>query len=444
MQNLITSALAGVAQDVERNRLENIANAWAAYSGSTEYTVKDKDTGINLNPAKIIVDETVSFLFGENVTFDLDEASTDRTPEEQYLDAFWAANKKMTRLHGMAMNGAIAGHCFVKIHEQPGMAYPRVIVLDPETVTVTTAADDIDNHLKYVIAYSSIDPTDSKPIGIRQVIERNPGGATWQVTDQRGKGGVTAVTNWVTTESRTWPHAYPPIVECQNLPNPNQLWGIADLEPDLLDLIKKTNFVTSNNVKILKYFAHPKFMVYGAIGAEVNVNPDEAIAIQDVNARAEFLEMHGDLEASHKMIKLLKEAIYTNSRTPEIATGKVENVGALSGLALKVLYMPLIQKTKTKRVTYGDMLVELNRRVLDMAGMGSNNISTIKWQEMLPVDPVTKLQEIQAAKEMGVSNATIMSQHGYDPDLEAEQKAKESDLGAALLRSFDQGVGISG
>jgi len=42
-------------------------------------------------------------------------------------------------------------------------------------------------------------------------------------------------------------------------------------------------------------------------------------------------------------------------------------------------------------------------------------------------------------KQLGVSSDTLVQQFGYDPDLEREKRAKESDLGQALLQAFDRG-----
>jgi hypothetical protein len=127
------------------------------------------------------------------------------------------------------------------------------------------------------------------------------------------------------------------------------------------------------------------------------------------------------------------------SRIPEVSTGKLDNVGALSGVALEILYQPLLEKTLAKRVTYGDMLVELNRRLLAIGGFGDENYTELRWQDLLPKDKVAETNAALVLKQLGVSGDTLVQQFGYDPDLEREKRAKESDLGQALLQAFDRG-----
>ena len=72
--------------------------------------------------------------------------------------------------------------------------------------------------------------------------------------------------------------------------------------------------------------------------------------------------MQSDLTSSLAYYARLKEALHEVSRVPEVATGKLESTGALSGVALQLLYGPLVQATEAKRLTYGEMLTELNLR----------------------------------------------------------------------------------
>ena len=48
----------------------------------------------------------------------------------------------------------------------------------------------------------------------------------------------------------------------------------------------------------------------------------------------------------------------------EVSVGKVDNIGALSGVALEILYQPLMELTYVKQMTYGPLLEEVNRRAL--------------------------------------------------------------------------------
>jgi hypothetical protein len=63
----------------------------------------------------------------------------------------------------------------------------------------------------------------------------------------------------------------------------------------------------------------------------------------------------------------------------------------------------------------------------------------LRWQDLLPKDKVAETNAALVLKQLGVSSDTLVQQFGYDPDLEREKRAKESDLGQALLQAFDRG-----
>ncbi len=119
----------------------------------------------------------------------------------------------------------------------------------------------------------------------------------------------------------------------------------------------------------------------------------------------------------------------------------MESVGQLSGVALEILYQPLLEKTETKRLTYGDMLTEINRRLLAIAGYGDELYTELRWQELLPKDNLMQAQAGLALKQLGVSGDTLVQEAGYDPDVERKKRALEPDnnLGSAFLKAFDAG-----
>jgi hypothetical protein len=297
---------------------------------------------------------------------------------------------------------------------------------------VTLAEDDIDKVVAYKLAYPSIDPATKKAITICQLVEQD--GAGWLITDQRGRvdGGPMETVG----TPQKWPYAFSPVVYCQNMIAPHEFWGMSDTEDDLVEAIDKENFTVSNILKILRYHAHPKTWVTGVRKEDVRVNPDNMILLP-TDASIGNLEMQSDMESSIQMYKELKQFVHELARVPEVATGKLDSIGQLSGVALEILYQPLLEKTEAKRVTYGEMIVELNRRLLALGGYGENNLTELRWQEMLPKDQVQMTTAAIAKKTLGVSADTLIQEFGYDPDIERAKKLKEIDLGRALLGAFD-------
>ncbi len=416
-------------------RAARFKKAWDAYYGRFPRPLKVKpnqpDDNVLVNFARVVVDKGVSFLFGQDVSFELSEV--EETAAEQWLDACWAANRKMTLLQKLALNGAICGHAFIKV--VPQQPHPRLVVLDPSTVTVRWEPDDIEQVVSYRIQYPAIEPRTGKPMAVRQLIERD--GRAWRIIDQVSRGNSAA---WETTADTIWPYPWPPVIDCQNLPAPNEYWGISDLEDDVLQLNSSINFVLSNLARIIRYHAHPKTWGRGFSANQLSVAVDETIVLPSPDAELRNLEMVSDLSSSIALYERLREALHEVTRVPEVATGKLDRAGALSGLALNILYQPLLEKTETKRRTYGDLLVELNRRLLALGGFGEENRTVLHWPELLPGDPKAEAETALLLQQLGVSQATLLQKLGYDPELEAQKReVGGQQLSEQMLTAFERG-----
>ncbi len=122
-----------------------------------------------------------------------------------------------------------------------------------------------------------------------------------------------------------------------------------------------------------------------------------------------------------------------------MATGKLENIGQLSGRALKVLLGPLIDKTEKKRLLYGGMLREIVQHVLFMQ-FGVEHKVKLVWPELIPSDPAEEAATLLLHEQIGVSRATLLAKLGYSPEAEAEQKGKEQEAAVeAMQTQFDRG-----
>jgi len=435
LPNALYSGLVDLLGRDEQSRVEIIRKRWEGYYGKTLPVFKSKpgqiDDNIRLNYARMIVDKGVSFLFGQEVGFEIDEVK--ETQAEEWLSTVWEVNRKMTLLQQIALIGGVTGHAFVKIVQ--GEPYPRLIPLDSETVTVSTAPDDLQTIMSYQISYTARDPKTQKPIGVRQVIERD--GQRWVILDQVGDLERLV---WTTVTETIWPYEFSPVVDCQNLPAPGEFWGCSDLEDDILEIIHAINFIASNTARIIRFHAHPKTWGRGFTSKDLRIGVDETIILPGEKSELHNLEMQSDLASSLAYLDRLRQVLHEISRVPEVATGNLERAGGLSGVALQILYQPLLEKTETKRLLYGDMLVELNRRLLAIGRYGDNNRTVLHWPKLLPSDPMQERQTALIDQQLGVSRDTILQKLGYDPDLELQKNQVSSEqLGENLLTAFDKG-----
>ena len=233
-------------------------------------------------------------------------------------------------------------------------------------------------------------------------------------------------------------------MHCQNLAQPFEVWGEPDLNESLKNAIENNDFIWSNTRKILRHHAHPKTVAYGIrADSMVETGVDKMLVVESpaTEAKIENLEMQSDLASSLEFSRRQVEFIHELSRVPEVASGKVESVGQLSGIALEILYQPLLEKTEAKRVTYGEMIIELNRRLLAIGGFGNDIQTKLVWQELLPKDQQVIANAALAKNQLGVSKETLIRELGnYNPDDEKIRwQNEQKDLGGLLLKEFDSG-----
>jgi hypothetical protein len=450
--------LAQISAVDELMRARKIRTAWEAYHGTGPKPLKNKpgqvDDNVCVNLPRLSVDTSAFFLFGKDLSFEISDDEQDttgndgtsaETPADVYLDNVWAANKQQTLLLKIGLNGAVCGHAFAKLLEpRGGEEYPRLINLDPACMRVEWMPDDIEAVYRYVYEYTAFDPVSRKNLNYRQTTERTDNGQ-WQVIDEVSDPDST---RWQETARNAWPYDWPPIIDCQNLPTPNEFWGVSDLEEDVQELATASNFVLSNTNRIIRFHAHPKTIGKGFAAADLKTGPDQTTILPSADADLFNLEMQSDLASSIEHYHNVKAAYHETTQVPEVTTGKFDNIGQLSGLAIQLLYGPILQRTEVKRRTYGDMLRELNRRILAFGGFGEENLVETHWPVILPSDPQGEATTLQTHLNMGVvSKETVQEKLGYDPETERPKIAAEKQAAVSAAQQTmaeNQSVGLSG
>ena len=440
------------AKTIQKARLGLMQEAWRAYYGQMPNPLRVKagqpNDNIKLNFGKIIVDKNVSYLFGEDVSFqieDTEEGETDgksrHEAEQKLLDECWAWNKQQTLLHLSGLNGSVTGHCFIKIKLDAGLPYPRLINLDPALVEPECDPEDFERILRYVISWKPM--TDDK-VQRRQVIE--PVGILdetgnvaqkWVILDQVTMDGGKS---WQEEARTDWPYKFAPIVHCQNWPVPNQFWGLSDLPPDILKLLHSRNFIASNTSRIIRFHAHPRTVASGMTNRDkMEMGVDDIVFLPNPQAKLDTLEMRGDLSSSLAFLMYLDENLQSLASIPPIALGRMEANGQMSGVALRIRYQPLVQRIQTKQRLYGDMLSDLCSALLEIMGHPGLKVEVV-WPDPLPVNLPEQAETGVLLDQLGVSKKRIITDLGYDWEEEHKQKQEEQkEAQDAMQTSFDRG-----
>lgn len=417
-------------------------DAWTAYYGELKAPLAVKrgqpDDNVLVNYVRLAVDTKSGFLFGapgRELKFSTDADENELNRAEFWLDGCWAFNRKLTTLQALALNGQVCGNAYVRVHlPRPGEAFPRLVVLDPAIVTPVWSHDDVSDVYRWIVQYEATDDH-GRVMEYRQIIERTEG--QWMITDASRDRERAA---WNESEPVLWPFSWSPIHHCQNYVDPNVFWGMSDIEPDVIKLNKSINFALSNIARILRFHAHPKTWGKGFRADQLQTAVDEVIVLNNPDATLQNLEMVSSLDSSIKFYEALRTAMRQITAVPEVALGGIDDASRVSSLALKVLYGPLLASTERKRITYGEMLSQLNSHLLEVGNFGAGTAVRNIWPHMLPEDPYTQAQTMLLDQQLGASEETLLRQRGYNPVEERRRKEQETlNMGDALLAAFERG-----
>lgn len=473
---------------INRARQEAIQRALDAYNGQFKEPLKVKPGQMNDNVIvgliRPVVEAASAFLMGKSVGFTVEVDTSDDsdgddsdspgedeadvpepavalvpkkpgpTPEQEALDLFWRANKKMKLLKKASTSAALAGHVFVKVIPDgvtlKGKKYPRLILLDPQCVTVEVDPDDTDVVIAYNITRTTADANGGE-VERRQRVERTDyvaglpviidGPSKWQIVDEiRRPGGI-----WLTETAEVWPFDWCPVHDCQNLPEAFQFWGGADVTDALIGINQTIIFLASNLKRIIKIFADPKPWAKGIKLDEMNSEPGEVLFIPSKDGAIGAVQMSGDTQGIIAALELFRGWFEETTHVPGIALGRLADMprGGVSGVALELMYQALITRTNDKRESFGEMLVAICSHVLEMMHFAAGLDVELHWQSILPVDRSALATSASAWHDAGVSWKTLISDAGWNADEELERSAQEKLDSAMRQQALAAKTGLS-
>lgn len=416
----------------------------------------------------LIANRSVSRLFRGGLEWELPEGSD---AQKEYLDRVWELNKKPITLMQFGLWGAVNGTPYMKIlpdaliDPYTGKAYPSLVVLDSDIVRIKTDPQDMTEVDEYRITYVTREEREGRMSDIVhiEVIRKSQLGDyviendgqetpdTWQVEEfeKVGSAPIELVRKY------EFPFNFPPIHHCKNLPSIKTPYGASDYD-DVIGVQDKSNFISSNIGKIIKHHASQRPVVTGASAKQIETvddSPDSMICIPSVEAKVGLLNGQSDLTSSRLFQQDLQNSIFSISREVDPAS-IAANLGNITNFGLRVWWLDAIDKNDTKRQLYGDAILEINRRLLVMAGyeLEKSNPGSLQWGEALPVNIVEEITTDEKAMNMGIIDKETVAKRykaRYGVDWEtiqaniAAQKrndnATNNNVGAEIFRRFNQG-----
>lgn len=420
----------------EADRQHRMMKAQAAFDGQYDAQLKTEpgkpDDNTDPNYAAVIVQNGVDFLFGKGVDVEIGGDEDTEGPAEKYLNTIWPEEERTCDLIDLATNGAIHGHAWLKIVLTNDV--PSVMVMDSMNLSAEWDSDNYKQPLRYFNQYNTV--VNGKPKIRRERVERQ--GAGWVIYYEESQPDSNVWTQFAPPV--IWNYPFAPFFHCKNLPAPNEFYGKPDLTTNVLRLIHRLHRLDGLIDKIIRAHASPKPVARGMRPQELKTGTEDTLFLPDKEQELTLLEMTGDLTNALERRRMLRETLAEISHVPEIATGKTDNIGKLSGLALQILYSPLLKQTDKKRLTYGLLIVQVVKALL-VIGRQKDDAVTLNWSNPLPRDTQSEVDGALSKKQLGISEDSLMRELGYDPEVEREKRKLDSQtMGQQILSAFNEGA----
>lgn len=437
----------------DKRRQQIIADAWKAYHGQLDKPLKpmpdEPDDNVMSNRCQPIVDRGVDFLFGKPIGITCEEGAPQEA--QDFLEQVWGKNEaRLPLLQKFAMSGAIAGQAFLRIMPDNKGNF-RLIVVDPSTVFVQTAPQDVETALLYCIEYSTTEKINGRPTQVyyhEEIARIDPdGNASNGMPDD---DDTWTIQHWTRVGDRgpwtpagdviKWPYNFAPLFSNQNLPYPHSFWGVPDITPDLIQANNSLNFVQSNISRVNKLYGQPVIFVVGMGDSVIMLQPGKAIGLPP-GAMMGSVPIASDMTNSLAFAADLRSDMDEQSAIPAVVLGRMKDLpkGQISGVTMELMFMPASQKTEKKRCLYGKTILDVSEALLVLGHFSADIELALQWQSPLPNDDLASVQAALAKQQLGVSNQTLISELGYDPDQEVDKNDAEN---TKAMVNFSRGTGL--
>jgi hypothetical protein len=223
--------------------------------------------------------------------------------------------------------------------------------------------------------------------------------------------------------------------------------GRTDSRGDLDDIIPMNmeyDMKNSNVSEIIDYHAAPVTIVYGAKIGNLEKGANKMWGGLPKDAKVQNLGLESDLGASNNYINTLKLNMCEVAGIPETVLGGAQAISNTSGVALQYINLPLVEKTRVKRMSTEDGLERLNKLLILVSmceglikkpdGISNRDFfhTEVDIPDTLPKDELLQLQQIQLEMQLKLeSRRGAMRRLGKEnideliAEIDAEQPPEE-------------------
>lgn len=168
---------------------------------------------------------------------------------------------------------------------------------------------------------------------------------------------------------------------------------------DVDKLIDRLEHLLSNFADTNDYHASPKIFTTGQINGWSKKGESGAVIEGEEGATMQYVSWQNAPESVKLEIETLLKLIYTISQTPDISFDAVKGLGAISGVALKLLFMDAHLKVQDKAEIFDDYLQRRVNIILAYIGQINTTLETdceniIVEPELVPYMLIDELEEL--------------------------------------------------
>jgi hypothetical protein len=347
--------------EVHGPRLNRYSLNWAMYLGHHySYRRPTGETQMVINYYRAFTDFILNFTFGKGVSFRSPKETEAIVPD--LLERVWEIdNNKATVLWEMGQQGGVSGDIFIKVAyeeawvDPAGRSHPgrvRVLPLNSSFCFPEFHPHDRERLIRFKLKYrfwgTSLE-------GTRQVFTY-----TEILTDDV----IEEYINDELIDSRPNPLGTIPIIHVPNVRISGSPWGLSDCN-DIININRVYNEVSTDVADIVNYHAAPVTVIIGAKASQLEKGANKVWGGLPKDARVENLEGGSQgLKGAMEFLALIKKSMHEMVGVPESALGQAMPVSNTSGVALSIMFQPLMNRYHQKIIQYARGLERVNEIIL--------------------------------------------------------------------------------
>jgi hypothetical protein len=474
LESIHSIVLAGTGALAERDRqrvLNDLADLRGArYTGYEKYEAYYQgDVGAKLTGRLKTYLEAEGFAYVENfcetivdalaLCLELNDVVGENEAFSQWQKDVWQANR-FDDLQGVVHTQVpMKGDAYVLVDWNDETQLPRFTFNRPEVIK--PVYDELGCMLLAAKTWSEARTAETNPRGVRvrrlnlYLPDRVEKWFTTSAIDP-SKGEQTAI--WAPhrdTGDQEWPVAWVDqrgealgiaVLHFRNKPK-GKPYGRSELK----SVIPQQNYLTKQLVDLAETLDYQGAAQRWATGVKIGSYKSAAGTVWTTeNENARFGQFDpanpaGVLEAIEQTLRRMA----ARSQTPlhQLMTGGNQP----SGETLKAARAPLVDKTKDRQTSYGGVWVDAHLLALRLQTLHDPRFQVpddllleATWESAETKDEKGDLDVAEAKKRLGVSQFTLLSEMGYDPEQEAQRRRDEAEAGAAaMVDAFNRGAGAN-